>query len=228
MDALLLQLLDLEEHLGQVALEQLLVQVRLGVGLGDEAVAVLGVAQVEVVEVEALLPAALHQHAQLHPQRIEGQVLADAAHPPLTRAEGEGQLVGLDRRLRRGVAGGGASAGTAIVGGFFSLTASAGGVRTAAKGEGDSTGGAGAFSGAASSAVDADGVAGMVGDECAQASPPVSRAIANATRASRLKRATSLMSWPSGSFARATTIPRDSNSSASPRRPPRCRLGSLS
>ena len=57
--------------------------------------------------------------------------------------------------------------------------------------------------------------AGMVGDECAQASPPVSRAIASATRASRLKRATSLMSWPSGSLARATTIPLALNSSAS-------------
>ena len=125
-DALLLQLLDLEEHLGQVALEQLLVQVRFGVGLGDEAVAVLGIAQVEVVEVEALLPAALHQHAQLHPERIEGQVLADAAHPPLPRAEGEAQFVHLGRFFlgvarrrwfrRRGRSGR-----------FFSLAASAGG-----------------------------------------------------------------------------------------------------
>ena len=103
-DALLLQLLDLEEHLGQVAFEQLLVHVRFGVGLGDEGVAVLGIAQVEVVEVEALLPAALHQHPQLYPERIEGQILADAAHPPLPRAEGEGQFVRLVRFFL-GVAG---------------------------------------------------------------------------------------------------------------------------
>ena len=88
-DVLFLQLFDFQKHLAQVALERVSGLAGLAVGLRQKVLPVLGVAQVERVQVIVLAG----QHAQLHAQGLERKIFADAPHAPLALAKGEGGLV---------------------------------------------------------------------------------------------------------------------------------------
>ena len=79
----LLQLLQLQKHLAQVALERVGVLAGLAVGLRQKVLAVPGVAQVERVQVVAV---AGHV-AQLHAQSLERKIFGDAPHAPLAVAD---------------------------------------------------------------------------------------------------------------------------------------------
>ena len=97
-DVLLLQLLDLQEHLAQVAFERVGGLAGLAVGLRQEALPVLGVAQVERVQV-VIFPG---HDAQLHAQGLERKIFADAPHAPLALAKSEACFVSAGRGVGYG------------------------------------------------------------------------------------------------------------------------------